>query len=52
VLRQQIQALATELCELKILGRKSEALARLEELHDLRDALIEQLKVPVQKIKH
>ena len=51
-LHRQIQTLSTELCELQTLGRNSEALARLSELHDLGDALIEQLKVPVQKIKH
>ena len=44
--------LSTELCNLQILGRNTEALARLEELHDLRDAFIEQLKVPMQKFKH
>ena len=49
-LHRQIQALATELCELQILGRKSEALARLDELYDLRDALLDQLKVPTEKI--
>jgi diguanylate cyclase (GGDEF)-like protein/PAS domain S-box-containing protein len=51
-LYRQIQVLSTELCELHTLGKNSEALARLSELHDLGDALIEQLKVPVQKTKH
>jgi hypothetical protein len=50
-LYRQIQILSTELCELQTQGRSSEALARLSELHDLGDALIEQLKVPAQKIK-
>jgi diguanylate cyclase (GGDEF)-like protein/PAS domain S-box-containing protein len=48
-LHRQIQALSNELCELQTRGRNSEALAKLGELHDLRDALIEQLKVPAQK---
>jgi diguanylate cyclase (GGDEF)-like protein/PAS domain S-box-containing protein len=51
-LYRQTQMLSTELCELQTLGRNAEALARLSELHDLGDALIEQLKVPMQKIKH
>ena len=51
-LYRQIQVLSTELCELQTLGKNSEALARLRELHDLGDALIEQLKVPEQKTKH
>jgi hypothetical protein len=45
-LHRQIQLLSTELCELKNLGRNSEAVARLVELNDLRDALLEQMKVP------
>jgi diguanylate cyclase (GGDEF)-like protein/PAS domain S-box-containing protein len=45
-LHRQIQVLSTELCELKNLGRNSEAVARLVELNDLRDALLEQMKVP------
>ncbi len=51
-LHRQIHTLSTELCELKILGRNADALARLEEFHDLGDALIEQLKVPPHKIKY
>jgi hypothetical protein len=51
-LYRQIQMLSTELCELQSLGRNSEALAKLSELHDLGNALIEQLKVPAQKTKH
>jgi EAL domain-containing protein (putative c-di-GMP-specific phosphodiesterase class I) len=48
-LHQKILSLSTELCELHTLGKNSEALARLGELHDLGDALIQQLKVPAQK---
>ncbi|MCX7101058.1 MAG: EAL domain-containing protein [Methylobacter sp.] len=49
---RQIQVLSTALCELQTLDKNSEAIARLSELHDLGDALIEKLKVPVQKTKH
>ena len=51
-LHRQIQTLSTELCELQTLGRNSDALARLSELHDLGDALIEKLKASMQNIKH
>jgi hypothetical protein len=34
-LHRQIQTLSTELCNLQIPGQNTEALARLEELHDL-----------------
>ncbi|MGZ4954036.1 MAG: sensor domain-containing protein [Methylobacter sp.] len=44
-LHRQIQALSINLCELQILGQNSEAIAKLVELHDLGDALIEQMKV-------
>jgi hypothetical protein len=44
-LHRQIQALSAGLCELQTLGRNSEALARLGELHNLRDTLLEQMKV-------
>ncbi len=50
-LHRQIQALSTQLCELQTLGRNSEALAGLDELHDLGNALIDHLKVSAQKIK-
>ena len=43
-LHRQVHALAAELCELRVQGRSPEALARLGELHDLQDALLEQLK--------
>jgi diguanylate cyclase (GGDEF)-like protein/PAS domain S-box-containing protein len=49
-LHRQIQTLSAELCELQILGRNSEALVRLDELHDLRDKLLIHLKVPKQEI--
>jgi hypothetical protein len=42
-LHRQLQALAAELCELHARGRGQEVLARLGELHGLRDALLEQL---------
>ncbi|MGZ5000959.1 MAG: EAL domain-containing protein [Methylomonas sp.] len=45
LLHRQVHALAAELCNLKTQGRTQEALARLEELHDLRDALLEQLRL-------
>lgn len=45
-LHQQIQALSAELYDLQIIGQNSEALTRLDELHNLRDALLKQMKVP------
>lgn len=48
-LHQQVHALAIELCELRAGEHVSEALARLPELHDLRDALLEQLESLLQK---
>ena len=47
-LHLQVHALAAELCELRAQGPNPEALARLGELHDLRDALLGQLKVLAQ----
>ena len=44
-LHQQVHGLAEELCELQTLGRNHEALARLEELHGLRDTLLKQLQI-------
>jgi len=43
-LHRQVDALAAELCELRAQGRNPEALARLGELHRLRDTLLEQTK--------
>jgi hypothetical protein len=43
-LHRQVHILGAELLELQSRGRNSEALARLDELHDLRDALLIQLK--------
>ncbi len=51
LLHWQVHALAAELCELQTQGYKQEALARLNELHGLRDALLEQLKALVQEIQ-
>ena len=45
---QQVHALAVELCDLHIRGAKPEALARLGELHGLRDALLQKLKALLQ----
>jgi diguanylate cyclase (GGDEF)-like protein/PAS domain S-box-containing protein len=47
-LHQKIHALAAALLKLKAQGHKSQALARLGELQDLRDALITQMKALVQ----
>ena len=43
-LHRQLHALADELMGLNALGRNSEALARVHELHDLRDALLARIK--------
>jgi len=51
-LHRQIHALAEELCELHAQGRKPEALARLGELHELQDALLEQLTLLAQGTRH
>jgi hypothetical protein len=48
LLHRQVHALAAELCELHAQGRNQEALARLGELHGLRDALLEQLTLAQQ----
>ena len=44
-LHLQIHALAGELLDLQTHNHKQEARARLDKLHDLRDALLEQLKL-------
>ena len=46
-IHQQVHALAAELLALKATGQGAEALARLGELHHLRDTLVEQLKALV-----
>jgi diguanylate cyclase (GGDEF)-like protein/PAS domain S-box-containing protein len=48
LLHLQVHTLATELQELHLHGRNHEALARLDELYQLRDALLLQLKTLVQ----
>ncbi|MBV5331209.1 diguanylate cyclase, partial [bacterium] len=48
-LHRQAHVLATALCKLKAQNRSAEALDRLGELHTLRDALLEQLQILVQK---
>ncbi|MEI7994805.1 MAG: EAL domain-containing protein, partial [Methylococcaceae bacterium] len=45
LIHQQVHALASELLEFHVNEHNTEALARLGELHALRDALLEQLKV-------
>jgi diguanylate cyclase (GGDEF)-like protein/PAS domain S-box-containing protein len=49
LLHRQVHALAAELCELQARGRNPEALARLGELHGLRDPLLEQMKALSQE---
>jgi hypothetical protein len=49
LLHQELHALASELLKLHANGHNSEAIARLGELHALRDALLEQLKVLMQE---
>jgi diguanylate cyclase (GGDEF)-like protein/PAS domain S-box-containing protein len=44
-LHRKVHTLAEELCALQAQGRAPEALARMGELHELRDALLVQLKV-------
>ena len=48
-LHRQAHGLATALCMLKAQNRSAEALDRLGELHALRDALLDQLQLLVQK---
>jgi hypothetical protein len=48
LLHRQVHKLAVALLELQAHDLTSEALTRLGELHGLRDALLEQLKVLVQ----
>jgi diguanylate cyclase (GGDEF)-like protein/PAS domain S-box-containing protein len=44
-LHQQVHELTQVLCDLHAQGRSRQALARLAELHDLRDALLAQLRL-------
>jgi len=48
-LHQQVHRLATELLDLHAHGQNRKALARLEALHTLQDALLKQLEVLVQE---
>jgi hypothetical protein len=48
-LHRQVHVLGAELLELQIQGRNAEALARLGELHGLREALLKQLKTLLQE---
>jgi diguanylate cyclase (GGDEF)-like protein/PAS domain S-box-containing protein len=48
-LHRQMHALALALCGLHDAGQASEALTRVNELHDLRDSLLEQLKALVHE---
>ena len=45
VLHHQLHAVSAALCQLKAAGHDAEALARLPELHQLRDALLTQLQL-------
>lgn len=47
-LHRQVHVVAADLCEQKAMGRKLEAVARLSELHGLRDALLDQLQALLQ----
>jgi hypothetical protein len=49
-LHRQVHELAAELCELRTCDKNIEALARLNQLHDLRDALLAQLQSLVRAI--
>ena len=48
VLHQQVHVLGAELLELHARGSNQEALARLGELHGLRNALLNQLKTLIE----
>jgi hypothetical protein len=50
-LHRQIHTRATELCELQSQGLSVEALSKLDEVHGLRDALLEQLGILTLKIR-
>lgn len=47
LLHRQVHVLGAELCELHARGRNPEALAGLEELRGMQDALLKQLKTLV-----
>jgi hypothetical protein len=51
ILHQQVHALAVELLKFQAQDRNKEALARLSELHSLRDALLKHLKALMQEIR-
>jgi len=48
-LHAQVHAVADALCALRPRGRSAEVLARLSDLHEARDALLEQVKVLTQQ---
>ncbi|MHB1677310.1 MAG: EAL domain-containing protein [Sulfuriferula sp.] len=50
-LHHRVHALALDLLELQARGRNTKALARLSELHDLRDALLQQLKEVIRVVQ-
>jgi EAL domain-containing protein (putative c-di-GMP-specific phosphodiesterase class I) len=50
-LHRKIHILVAEMCDLHSRGRGPDALAKLVDLHDLRDALLEQLKLLEKKIR-
>ena len=49
VLHDRAHAVAAQLCALRSAGRGAEALARLAELHQVRDALLDQVKLLAQE---
>ena len=51
MLHRRVHQLATELCQRQSQGRNAEALARLGELHTLRDTLLEQLSSLLKEIR-
>jgi hypothetical protein len=50
LLHRRVHLLGAEMCELHSQGRGTDALAKLGELHGLRDALLEQLKALEREI--
>lgn len=45
---RQVHALAVEMIELKASGKNTEVLERMDELHGLKDVLLDQLRVLIQ----
>jgi diguanylate cyclase (GGDEF)-like protein/PAS domain S-box-containing protein len=51
-LHQQVHLLATKILQLHSQGREPEALAQIDELHNLRDSLLARLHALVQESRH